>query len=179
MIEILLLVIACCLLFGAEKTKEGIGCLFKVIAMIIIGLILVNFISGFFSDAPEDSSTDTDIQPAIEQQDSDYEYTETTADAMTDDLDDVDAAKAKYLGQRLSITGIYSDINPTVIQHNSYFYLRDINDYYETKWITCNMKSDDQKERVKDLSGEETITVKGLLVSVDEFGYELDIDSID
>ena len=43
----LLLIIACCLLFGADKTKKGIGCLLKIIAVGIILLVVMTYLLSY------------------------------------------------------------------------------------------------------------------------------------
>ena len=171
MIEILLLIIACCLLFGADKTKEGIGCFFKVIAMIMIGLVIVGFIGSFF-----DSSTEEDV---ANQQET-ISYIDVTVDELTDEIEHyADEARDKYLNQYVSVTGRFDEFNLIGTLNEDFFYLSDVNDYNDLKWIKCNIQSDEQYQRLKTFSENETITVKGEIVNVDGYGYELDVISID
>ncbi len=168
MIEILLLIIACCLLFGADRTKEGIGCLLKTVAMFIIGLILLQFVLGIISPSSDET----------EQQD--ISYTEVTVDELSDEIEHyVDEARDKYLNQYVSITGRFDEINLIGALSEDFFYLSDINDYNDIKNVTCYITADEQYQRLKDFSENETITVKGEITDVDEWGYRLNVISID
>ena len=176
MIEILLLIIACCLLFGADKTKEGIGCFFKVIAMIMIGLVIVGFVGSFFdSSTDEDGSAEQQVEQQVE-----ISYMDVTVDELSDEIEHyVDEARDKYLDQYVSVTGRFDEINLIGALNEDYFYISDINDYYDVKNVTCYFTSDEQYQRTKDFAENETITVKGKITEVDSWGYRLDVISID
>ena len=172
MVEILLLRIACCLFFGADKTKEGIGCFLKVIAMIVIGFVLLNFIRAFLEPSTDEEKT------TLTQEE--FVYIPVTADELSDALEnDVDSASTTYWNEHVSVTGRFDEINLIGELNNSFFYLSDIDDYSDIKQITCNIQSDEQYQRLEQFSENETITVKGIITNVDEYGYELDVDSID
>lgn len=179
MIEILLLIIACCLLFGADKTKEGIGCFFKVIAMIMIGLVIVGFIGSFFDSSTEESAVNQTKESVVSQQEA-ISFIDVTVDELSDEIEHyVDEARDKYLNQYVSITGRFDEINLIGALNEDFFYISDINDYYDVKNVTCYITSDEQYQRLKDFSENETITVKGKITEVDGWGYRLDVISID
>ena len=168
MIKILLLIIACCLLFGADKTKKGIGCLLKVVALLIIGVLLLYFILGIISPSTEE----------IEQQD--ISYIEVTVDELTDEIEHyADEARDKYLDQYVSLTGRFDEINLIGALNEDFFYLSDINDLSDVKNVTCYITADDQYQRLKVFSENEVITVKGKIAEVDGRGYRLNVISID
>ena len=97
MIEILLLIIACCLLFGSEKTKHGIGVVLKIIGIGILILIGLSFIGNLLPDSDQTSDV---VQ---EQQE---EYTVVTVEELLDAWQtDYDHAKEKYNGMNVSVTG--------------------------------------------------------------------------
>lgn len=177
MIEILLLIIACCLLFGSEKTKAGIGCLLKVIAMLVIGVIILIFICG----VPEPS---TDEETYIVTQD-EINYLEVTVDELTDALaNDIDSAKSAYLNQYVSVSGrfavinLYEDLRVEGLNKDT-LYLSDIDDYSNPPWVICYMQTDEQREKFKQFAENDIVTVKGRITDIDEFSYTLEIDSID
>ena len=82
MFKILLLIIACVLLICAAIIKKGIGCLFTIIAVIIIGLMLIPFLKAAAPDSSNDTGSGTD--KAVEQKSDNY--TQVYFDELADEL---------------------------------------------------------------------------------------------
>ena len=105
------------------------------------------------------------------------EYAEVTTDELSDALEAnamnaSDTDKGKYF----AVTGRLSNIDAD----GSYIDLVDINDEWSFNVITCYIKNDEQLERVKQMTNDETVTVRGKITDVGEvLGYYMDIDSID
>ncbi len=105
------------------------------------------------------------------------EYTPVTVDEMSDALDNNPAAASDaYKGKYFAVTGRLSNIDSS----GKYITLDDINDEWSFKGVSCYIKSEEQLNRVKELSMNQEVTVRGKITSVGEvMGYSMDIDSID
>ena len=116
-------------------------------------------------------------EPKEEKEEETIEYTEITVDELYDALEKnaVNASDA-YKGGYYAVTGKLSNIDAS----GDYISLTEMNDEYSFNSMNCYIKSDEQLERVKQLSKGDTVTVRGKIKDVGEIlGYSLDIDSID
>ena len=85
-------------------------------------------------------------------------------------------ASDTYKDKYFAVTGRLSNIDSS----GKYISLVDINDELSFNCIQCNIKSDEQLEKVKKMTTGDTVTVRGKITDVGEFlGYTMDIDSID
>ena len=103
------------------------------------------------------------------------EYTAYSVNEMMADLDNNAAsASDKYKGQNLEITGRLSNID----SDGKYIELTS-DEEFSFIGVQCNLKTDEQKEIVKQFSKDQTVTVRGKCTDVGEvLGYWLDVDSI-
>lgn len=112
----------------------------------------------------------SDTEPPV-----DREYTAVTVDQLYDELDNNPLkAKDTYTDAYVELTGcvrvIASDGGSISLYPLEYETLDGIN---------CKLMSDEQREKIKELSIGDTITVKGKITEVDDvFRYEMNIDSI-
>lgn len=105
------------------------------------------------------------------------EYTTYNVSEMMDDLK-ANALKAadKYEKQYVRITGKLSVIDSS----GKYISLLSSDDPYAFIGVTCNIKNNDQKDRIREMSIGEQVTLCGKITKVGEaLGYWLDIDSIE
>ena len=85
-------------------------------------------------------------------------------------------ASDTYKDKYFAVTGRLSNIDSS----GKYISLVDINDELSFNCIRCDIKSDEQLEKVKKMTTGDTVTVRGKITDVGEFlGYTMDIDSID
>ena len=168
MFKILLLIIAGGLLIGAYIIRKGIGCLFTIIAIIIIGLIVVPFIRGTVSDSPGDSGSNTDS--AVEQENG--AYTQVYFDELAGEMaNGVDSAKSKYLDQKVVLVGVFDKIDSDKNIVLSY----DDTDLL----VVGRMQTDEQREKSGEFSEGDTVIVKGTIADINESAFFMDIDDLE
>ena len=167
MFKILLLLIAGGLLIGAYIIRKGIGCLFTIIAIIIIGLIVVPFIRGTVSDSPGDSGSNTDS--AVEQESGDY--TQVYFDELADELSKgVDEAKSKYLDQKVVLAGDFDSIDSDG---------NIVMSYDDTELLVVGpLQTDEQRGKAGEFSKGDMVIVRGIITDIDESAYFMDIEDI-
>ena len=180
MFKILLLLIAGGLLIGAYIIRKGIGCLFTIIAIIIIGLILVPFIRNAVSDSPDDSGSNTDS--AVEQESGDY--SQVYFDELADELaKGVDSAKSKYLDQKVIIVGSFDKMNSDEdariegVSEDS-IVISDNADDKTALLIVGHMQTDEQRESFRQFSEGDMVVAKGTITDINESAFFMDIDDI-
>lgn len=105
------------------------------------------------------------------------EYAEYSVDTMMDDLDaNAMNASDKYKGQKLRITGKLS----TIDSDGKYISLRPQNKDFAITGVQCYFTSQEQKDRVKEMTSGDIVTLSGTCKKVGEvLGYTLDIDEIE
>lgn len=103
------------------------------------------------------------------------EYAAYTVNEMMADLDNNAAsASDKYKGQYLEITGRLSNID----SDGKYISLHS-DDEFAIIGVQCYLKTDEQKQAIRQFSKDQTVTVRGKCTDVGEvLGYSLDVDSI-
>lgn len=172
--DIVLIIIACCLLFGAEKTKKGIGVVLKVIGIGILILIGLSFLGSFIPD------TDQTSDVVQEQQE---EYNVVTVEELRDALTKgYDFAKEQYNGKKVSVTGMLGtqfeefglDVMPYLTSVES-----SADD--EQYWLPCLVDSDEVSQEIVSKGEGAVVTLKGVLwvANHDDFGIEVDSDNPD
>ena len=168
MFKILLLIIACGLLIGAYIVKKGIGCLLALIAMIIIGVLILPFLSDTAPDSSNDSGSSTDN--AVEQKMDDYSqvYFDELAGEMANG---VDSAKSKYLDQKVVLVGVFDKIDSDKNIVLSY----DDTDLL----VVGRMQTDEQREKSGEFSEGDTVIVKGTITDINESAFFMDIDDLE
>ena len=122
-----------------------------------------------------DSSEDVKTNSGTEQKE--IEYTKYTVSEMISDLEDnAMAAKEKYDGQYVEITGQMDVVD----SDGKYIALYPGKSDFELTSVKCYIMTDEQKEQLKNLKTGSRVTVKGKITDVGEvIGYLLDIDSIE
>ena len=158
---------------------------FWILAIIVV-FGLVGSLGGNSSAPSPDTTADTtaevsedtttEAEEATEETVT-IEYGEVTTDELSDALEENPMnASDTYKGQYYAVTGRLSNID----SDGKYIALVDINDEWSFNVITCYIKDDEQKEKVKQMKIDDTVTVRGQITDVGEvLGYYLDIDSID
>ncbi len=103
------------------------------------------------------------------------EYTPVTVSEMVSDLEsNAMKAESKYKGQYIEITGELSNID------SSGKYISLSPEEFSMYNVQCYLKSDEQKEKVMEMTKGDKVTLRGKCKDVGEImGYSLDIDSID
>lgn len=172
-------------MFCAIMTKNPTKSKKPIIGYVIWGLILALTVGGIAlsktdSTATTTPSTDTNVvteestTPTEESQP--IEYKEVTAAELLKTLDENAMNAEGYEGQYLAITGQLL----TVDSDGSYITIDADDEVMTLDSIQCNIKTDEQKNKIKELKSGDKITVKGKMIAVGEImGYELDIDSIE
>lgn len=160
-----------------RKKQGASGCLIAV--LIVIGLAVIGSIAGGGGSKEANSTSDKPVkatETAETTTTAAIEYTAVSVDEMMNTLK-ANAMKASdaYKGQYLEITGKLNVIDSS----GKYISLAPSEDDFAIMGVQCNIKSDDQKSKVMDMSIGDIVTLKGKCTSVGEvLGYSLDIDSI-
>ena len=156
MFKILLLLIAGGLLIGAYIIRKGIGCLFTIIAIIIIGLLVVPFIRSALSDSTNDPGQST--ENAVEQQSDGYQ--QVYFDELADELaNGADPAKSKYLGQKIIIVGDFDKTNSEDDSIAVSYGMEDDN----TLLVVGRLQTDEQRETSGQFSDGDKVVLKGTI----------------
>lgn len=130
----------------------------KVVLILVVAFFVVDFFLSDPSYVPKDER----------------EYTEVTVDELYEELND-NALRAEdtYKDAYVAVTGKLNVID------SEYIGLYPL-EYESLDGVHCIFTDDDQREKVKDYSKGDTITVKGKITDVgDVFSYKLTIDSIE
>ena len=167
------------------RKKQGGVLKWVIIAIVVIGIIGAAA-GGGDEESKEVSSTNsttqkqqnnaTDTQKTEEETKEEITYTAYTVTQMMDDLK-ANALKAEstYKDQYVEITGRLSNIDSS----GKYISLRPEDDEWAIIGVQCYIKSEEQKEKVMEMSVDDVVTLKGKVKSVGEvMGYSLDIDEI-
>ena len=156
----------------------------KIILTVVLGLVLIGCLlpsSNDDSDKAEDKKPKAQQEQTAEEETKEeepaIEYVDVTTDELSDALDaNAMNASETYKDKYFAVTGRLSNIDAS----GKYISLVDINDELSFNCIQCNIKSDEQLEKVKKMTTGDTVTVRGKITDVGEFlGYTMDIDSID
>ena len=159
------------------RKKQGKGIVAKIlIALLVLGIIGAIFGGGDDEKKTTSSSTSStektaDVQKEEAPKEEVIEYTQVSVEQMMDDLSD-NALKAKetYDGKYLEITGVMNNID----SDGKYITL------YKDEWsitgVHCNVKGDEQKSKVIELSKGQNLTLRVKIKDVGEvLGYTADI----
>lgn len=106
----------------------------------------------------------------------DREYTAVTVDQLYEELDDNPLkAKDTYTDAYVELTGCMR-----VIDSGGDSILLYPLEYETLDGINCKLTNDEQREKIKEHSKGDIITVKGKIIEVDDiFRYQMNIDSIE
>lgn len=128
--------------------------------VIIAAFFVIDFFLGDPSYVPEDER----------------EYIAVTVDQLYEELDENPLrAKDTYTGAYVELTGWMRVIDSDGDSISLYPL-----EYETLDGINCKLMNDEQREKVKEFSKGDTVTVKGKITEVDDvFRYELNIDSIE
>ena len=132
----------------------------KVVLILVVAFFVVDFFLSDPSYVPEDER----------------EYIEVTVDQLYEELSD-NALKAKdtYTDAYVEVTGrmrvIDSDGKSVTIYPL---------EYDTIDGIHCDLSSDDQREKVKEYSAGDTVSIKGKITEVDgTWPYEISVEEIE
>ena len=143
------------------------------IALIVVGVLIV---IGVLGGGDDTSSTSTNTTSEVASAPVEITYTQATVSDMMSMLDS-NALKAEktYQDQYVEITGRLSNID----SDGSYITLVPTDDEWAILGVQCYIKSDEQLNRVLEMTVGDTVTLKGKVTTVGEvLGYGLDIDEI-
>lgn len=142
-----------------------------IVIVIIAALAIISNLGGDktskdSTQAANTSNTSTE-EISYEQADAGQMLKELESNALN--------AQKTYKDQNLEITGkIY-----VIDSSGSYIAIDGVNDDFTLTGITCNLKTDEQKDIVAGAQKGQTVTVKGKVTEVGEvMGYSLDVDEI-
>lgn len=167
------------------RKKQGGVLKWVIIAIVVIGIIGAaagggddesKEVSSTNSTTQEQQNNATDTQKKEEETKEEITYTAYTVTQMMDDLK-ANALKAEstYKDQYVEITGRLSNIDSS----GKYISLTPEDDEWAIIGVQCYIKSEEQKEKVMEMSVDDVVTLKGKVKSVGEvMGYSLDIDEI-
>lgn len=161
------------------KKKKGKG---KWIVLVIVAVIIIAAIaSGGKNDDSKKASTSSSSDESkndssSSEKEEEIEYTSYHAQELVDDIKaNALNASDKYKNQYIEVTGVLSNIDSS----GKYISISAATDDYSLVSITCNIKNDSQKDKVKELSTGSELTIKGKVTDVGEvLGYTIDIDEI-
>ncbi len=153
---------------------------FWVVAVLAVGGIVSAMGGGGTSGeqtsaqpvSPPAASTDANKPEASEPS---VTYAAYTVRQLIDDLNG-NALKAEntYKDQYVEISGTLNVIDSS----GKYISLRPSDDEFAIIGVQCYLKSEEQKQKVMELSVGDSVTVRGKITSVGEvLGYSLDIDT--
>lgn len=145
---------------------------FWLIIVVVVIAIAVSGGDSEPSDVPESSDKPVKTEAPV------IEYIAVDVTELFDALN-ANAMKAKdtYYEKYLEITGYLGTIDSS----GKYIGLTANPDDFDYVFssITCNIKSDEQRETIMEMNAEEKIIIKGKITDVGEImGYTLNIDSI-
>lgn len=155
------------------------GCLFYLAMAFGVCLflaVIVNLFGG--GDTADNGSTakTEDSKDKIKATEKPIEYTTYDVSELLDDLDS-NAMKAenKYQDQYVEITGKLSNID----SDGKYISLVPVDDEFVIIGVQCYIKSDEQKDKVMEMSTGDTVTLRGQVTDIGEIlGYSVDITDI-
>ena len=151
--------------------------------LVVIGVIGAAVGGGDDASPAADQSSqqteqdkDGDTAKAAKETEAKIEYESITADEMMNDLDaNAASAKDKYEDKYFAISGKLGNID----SDGQYIDVMP-DDEFAFVGVQCYIQNEDQLDRIKDMSKDDSITVKGKVTDVGEvLGYSVDIDSID
>lgn len=130
-----------------------------------VWVIILILVSSFFRWA------------AGEPEEVEHDYAAITVDQLYEDLN-ANALKAEdtYQNAYVEVTGRLASID----SDGEYFGLYPLEETFTFDDVHCRMTSDEQREKLKEYSTDDTITVKGRITDIGEIaGYTLTVDSIE
>jgi hypothetical protein len=167
------------------KKKQG-GKLKFIIIGIIVLVILAAALGGGSDDGSTDVTTSNNTDKAAVDNSSKkdtakptekpIEYTAYDVSELMNDLES-NALKAekKYTDQYIELTGRLG----TIDSDGKYISLMPSDDEYAFIGVQCYIKSDEQTDKILEMSTGDTVTLKGKIKSIGEvLGYSLDIIEI-
>lgn len=156
------------------RKKQG-GKLKWVVIGVLALAVIGSAAGGDKTSETVDTGAATTTESSIAETTTAIEYTAYSVNDMMNDLDSNPmSASEKYKGKYIEITGKLSVIDSS----GKYISLFPDDDFAITG-VQCYIKTDEQKEAVKNMSKGDMVTLRGKCKDVGEvLGYTLDIDSI-
>lgn len=166
------------------KKKQG-GIFKWIVVAVVVFVIISAAVGGEESDdaqkasnspASAEQSTQSKKEEPQKEPEKEIVYTQYTVTQMMDDLN-ANALKAEttYKDQHVEITGRLDNVDSS----GKYISLYPEDDEWAFIGVQCNIKNDEQKQKVMEMSTGDIVTLKGKVISVGEvLGYTLDIEEI-
>lgn len=150
-----------------KKQKKIPTWLIIVAAIVVIGIIAT---SG--SDENTENNSTTNESTITEKK----EYIKVTVDQLEDELENnAAAAKEKYNNKYVEVSGKLGTIDSDM----QYISLLSETDEWDLLGIHCTIKNDSQRNKVKQLTKDQKLTIKGKITDVGEvLGYYLNVEDI-
>ena len=150
---------------NCKKKQSGYGCLIVLLVFVAIGVIV-----GISTSNKQKEFDDIIKNPQS------VEYIKVSKDALDKELkDNAAAAKDKYNGKYVEITGKLGTIDSDL----KYISLVSSTNSFDLNGVHCTMKNDDQKNKVKTLKADQSLTIRGKVTEVGEvLGFFVDIIEI-
>ena len=166
--------------YGAKicpQCRKKQGGKLKWIVIGVLAIAVIGSAAGGDEKASEtvDTSTVATAESSITETTAAIEYTAYSVNDMMNDLNSNPMnASEKYKGKYIELTGKLN-----VIDSNGKYISLFPDDDFAITGVQCYIKTDEQKEAVKNMSKGDMVTLKGKCKDVGEvLGYTLDIDSI-
>ncbi|MBQ9023659.1 MAG: zinc ribbon domain-containing protein [Bacilli bacterium] len=144
--------------------------------IVIIVIVVIGVFASLGNKSNNSSNADNgSIQPQTQSQEP-IEYISLSVDDLENALENnAAAAKDTYNNKYIQISGRLGTIDSDL----KYISLLSPTDDWDILGIHCTLKTDAQREAVKTLSKDQSITVKGKITDVGEvLGYYLDVTEI-
>lgn len=143
-----------------------------VAIIIVVILAIIGIVSGGGNEGSDNTNTNNNSSKTQET----VEYIKVSKDELDDALEEnAAAAKDTYIDKYVEITGKLGTINSDL----KYISLRSTTNSWDFNGVHCSIKNDEQREIVKTLTKEQTLTIRGKITAVGEvLGYYLDITEI-
>lgn len=157
------------------RKKQGGKMKWVVIGILALAVIGAAAGGGETSETSDAGSTVATVETSASETTVAIEYTAYSVNDMMSDLEaNPMNASEKYKGQYIEITGKLS-----VIDSSGKYISLFSDDNFAITGVQCYIKTDEQKDAVKNMAKGDMVTLRGKCKDVGEvLGYTLDIDSI-
>ncbi len=165
------------LIVGIINVKYPSRKKFSIFLIVFYAILLIFTMSSFLSIGKgDDTSRNTLDNVTKSSQSQNIEYTHYDVSELVNDLNsNAMKAQSKYKDQYLEITGRLNNID----SDGTYISLEPTNDEWSFYGVQCFINTDEQKNKVMEMTIGDTVTLRGKCTVVGEvLGYSLDITEI-
>lgn len=162
-----------------KRMPTGVVIFLTISGIFAFGIIFLIFMSIVNSVVDEQNTVVPTINTTVTPipTEAPIQYTVCDISTMIQELND-NALKAerKYTDQYIEITGKLSNID----SDGKYISIEPLDSEWSLDRILCDIQSEDQVDKIMQLSVGDTVTIKGKVTSIGEIlGYAMDIDEIE